>query len=165
MHLAVSADTGRLLYLLARARRARSIVEFGTSFGVSTIHLAAAVRDNGGGRVIGTEFEQSKATATYETLAAAGLDDLAEIRVGDALETLQVDLPAPVDFVLLDGTKTIYLDLLNLLEPALSPDAIIVADNAARSPDYLDRVRDSGDYLSLPYPGQDVEVSLRLAGT
>src|SRR5262245_8106610 len=57
IHMPVSAETGRLLYGLARATHARNVVEFGTSFGISTIHLAAALRDNGGGRVIGSEFE------------------------------------------------------------------------------------------------------------
>src|SRR5262249_40239767 len=54
-YLAVSRETATLLYMLARSCRARSIVEFGTSFGVSALHLAAALRDNGGGRLIGTE--------------------------------------------------------------------------------------------------------------
>ena len=48
--LAVSRETGTLLYMLARGANARNIVEFGTSFGISTLHLAAALRDNGGGR-------------------------------------------------------------------------------------------------------------------
>ena len=59
-YMAVSPETGRLLYLLARTGGARNVVEFGTSFGVSTLFLAAAVRDNGGGRLIGTEFESTK---------------------------------------------------------------------------------------------------------
>ena len=58
--LPVSRETGVLLYMLARSSRARDIVEFGTSFGISTLHLAAALRDNGGGRLITTEFEPSK---------------------------------------------------------------------------------------------------------
>src|SRR5215469_16668785 len=102
-HLAVSPDTGRLLYMLARAIGARAIVEFGTSFGISTIHLAAALRDNGGGRLIGTELESEKAVQARVNLGAAGLSDLVDVREGDALETLARDLPAIVDFVLLDG--------------------------------------------------------------
>ena len=58
--LPVSRATGKLLYMLARSVRARTIVEFGTSFGISTLHLAAALRDNGGGQLIGSEFEPSK---------------------------------------------------------------------------------------------------------
>jgi hypothetical protein len=86
-HLAVSRQTGALLYMYARMTKAHSIVEFGTSFGVSTLHLAAALRDNGGGLLITTEFEPSKVAAARRTIAAAGLGDLVEVREGDALET------------------------------------------------------------------------------
>ena len=55
VHLAVSRETGRLLYMLARATNARAMIEFGTSFGISTLHLAAALRDNGGGKLITTD--------------------------------------------------------------------------------------------------------------
>src|ERR1700691_2650020 len=82
-HLAVSRETGTLLYMLVRATGARSIVEFGTSFGVSTLHPAAALKDNGGGRLIGTEFEPSKVAHARENVAAAGLSHLVEIREGD----------------------------------------------------------------------------------
>src|SRR3984885_2519869 len=102
-HLAVSRPTASLLYILARSCRARSIIEFGTSFGVSTVHLAAALRDNGGGRLIGTEFEPAKAARARENLTDAGLGDLVEIREGDALESLADGLPPSIDLVLLDG--------------------------------------------------------------
>ena len=91
--LPVSRATGRLLYMLARSVRARTIVEFGTSFNISTLHLAAALRDNGGGRLIGSEFEPSKIARARANLGAAGLSDLVEIREGDALQTLARDLP------------------------------------------------------------------------
>ncbi len=104
--LPVSPETGKLLYLLARSIRARTIVEFGTSFGISTLHLAAALRDNGGGgRLIGSEFEPSKIVRARANLAAGGLSDLVEIREGDALETLARDLPNSIDFVLLDARR------------------------------------------------------------
>ena len=139
--LAVSRDTGTLLYMLARSIRARSIVEFGTSFGISTLHLAAALRDNGGGRLIGSEFEPSKIKRARENLAAGGLSDLVEIREGDAMQTLARDLPDTIDFVLLDGAKSLYPPILSLLEPRLRDSALIVADNADDSPEYLARVR------------------------
>jgi predicted O-methyltransferase YrrM len=60
VYMSVSSSTGELLYLLARATRARTVVEYGTSFGVSTIYLASAVRDNGGGTVIGTNYSAAK---------------------------------------------------------------------------------------------------------
>jgi predicted O-methyltransferase YrrM len=87
--LAISRETGVLLYMLARSCGARTIVEFGTSFGISTLHLAAALRDNGGGHLITSEFEPSKVTRARDNLKAGGLIDLVEIREGDALQTLE----------------------------------------------------------------------------
>jgi predicted O-methyltransferase YrrM len=160
--LPVSRATGRLLYMLARSVRARTIVEFGTSFGISTLHLAAALRDNGGGRLIGSEFEPSKIARARANLVTAGLSDLVEIREGDALETLARDLPDTIDFVLLDGAKNLYSPILSLLEGRLRGGALIVADNADDSPEYLTRVRSTGgDYLSVPF-ADDVELSMRL---
>jgi predicted O-methyltransferase YrrM len=161
--LAISRETGTLLYTLARSSRARTIVEFGTSFGISTLHLAAALRDNGGGRLITTEFEPSKVARARENLTAGGLIDLVEIRVGDALQTLSADLPESIDLLLLDGAKGLYPDILSLLESRLRPGACIVADNADYSPDYLARVRSpSNGYLSTPFGG-DVELSMRIS--
>ncbi len=160
--LPVSAETGKLLYMLARSIRARTIIEFGTSFGISTLHLAAALRDNGGGRLIGSEFEPSKIVRARANLAAGGLSDLVEIREGDALETLAQDLPGSIDFVLLDGAKNLYPSILSLLEGRLRVGALIVADNADSSPEYLARVRSTAHgYLSVPF-GDDVELSMRL---
>lgn len=161
--LPVSRQTGHLLYVLARSTRARNIVEFGTSFGISTLYLAAAVRENGGGRVISSEFESSKVARARQHLVEGGLDDLVEIREGDALKTLSSGVPDSVDLVLLDGAKALYGDVLDLLLESLRPGALIVADNADHSPDYLARVRaaDSG-FLSLPFGG-DVELSMRLS--
>jgi predicted O-methyltransferase YrrM len=160
-YLAVSRDTARLLYMLVRAARARSIVEFGTSFGVSTLHLAAGLRDNGGGRIITTEFEPSKAERAEENFAAGGLADLIELRQGDALQTLARDLPGQIDLVLLDGAKGLYPAVLALVEEHLKPGALVIADNADRSPDYLRRVRSAADgYTSVPF-AEDVELSMR----
>ncbi len=160
--LAVSRDTGALLYMLARSIHATSIVEFGTSFGISTLHLAAALRDNGGGRLITTEFEPSKLARAKANLAAGGLADLVECREGDALQTLRADLPERIDLVLLDGAKALYPEVLALLEDRLAPGSLIVADNADYAPDYLARVRDPGcGYLSVPF-AEDVELSMRL---
>jgi predicted O-methyltransferase YrrM len=164
-HLAVSRKTGTLLYMLARATGARSIIEFGTSYGVSTIHLAAALKDNGGDRLIGTEFEPSKVVHARENIAAAGLSNLVEIREGDALQTLSVDLPETIDLLLLDGAKALYPEILSLVESRLRPGAFIVADNADYSPDYLALVRSPANgYLSVPF-ADDVELSMRTTPT
>lgn len=160
--LAVSRSTGTLLYMLARGIRATKVVEFGTSFGLSTLHLAAAVRDNGGGHVITTEFEPSKAARAAENFEAAGLSDLIEIREGDALQTLSAGLPETIDLLLLDGAKGLYADILRLVDGHLRPGSLIVADDAEHCPEYLDHVRTSGNgYLSVPL-GPEVELSLRI---
>lgn len=160
--LPVSRETGVLLYQLARSTGARSIVEFGTSFGLSTLYLAAALRDNGGGHLIGSEFEPSKVAKARQHLVEGAVDDLVEIREGDALKTLATNLPESIDLLLLDGAKSLYGDILDLVERHLRPGALIVADNADYSPDYLARVRspESG-YLSVPFR-DDVELSIRL---
>jgi predicted O-methyltransferase YrrM len=160
--LPVSRETGTLLYMLARSCGARTIVEFGTSFGISTLHLAAALRDNGGGRLITSEFEPTKVGRARDNLAAGGLVDLVEIREGDALQTLSVDLPETVDLLLLDGAKPLYPEILSLVESRLRPGAIIIADNADDSPDYLARVRSPANgYMSTPF-AEDVELSMRI---
>jgi predicted O-methyltransferase YrrM len=160
--LAVSRQTGVLLYKLARGCRARNIVEFGTSFGISTLYLAAALRDNGGGQLITSEFEPSKVIRARENLTTAGLIDLVEFREGDALKTLSAGLPETVDLVLLDGAKSLYSEILNLVESRLRPGAFVVADNTDYSPEYMARIcSPEGGYLSLSF-ADDVEVSMRL---
>ena len=162
VHMAVSANTGLLLYMLARGNGARSIVEFGTSFGLSTIQMAAALRDNGGGKLIGSELEPSKLARARANLEAAGLSDLVEIREGDALETLARDLPDPIDLVLLDGHKPLYARILTMLAPRLRPGSYVVADNADACPEYKAAVRAPGSgYLSVPF-SDDVELTMRL---
>lgn len=160
--LAISPETGTLLYMLARGSGARIIIEFGTSFGISTLYLAAALRDNGGGHLITTEFEPSKVMRARANLTEGGLIDLVEIREGDALQTLSADLPDTIDLLLLDGAKAIYPEILSLVESRLRPGALIIADNADFSPEYLERVRSpASGYMSTPF-GEDVELSVRL---
>lgn len=160
--LPVSRDTGKLLYMLARSAKARAIVEFGTSFGLSTLHLAAALRDNGGGVLIGSEFEPSKIALARHHFVEGGVSDLVEVREGDALVTLATDLPEAVDLLLLDGAKALYRDVLSLVEKRLRPGALVVADNTDYCPEYLAYVRSpQSGYLSVPF-ADDIEVSMRL---
>ncbi|TCW06424.1 methyltransferase family protein [Raoultella sp. BIGb0138] len=160
--LPVTRETGALLYMLARSARAQHIVEFGTSFGISALHLAAALKDNGGGLLITSEFEPGKVAKARAHLQEAGLDALVEVREGDALQTLADNLPETIDMVLLDGAKALYPDILALLESRLRPSATIVADNADYSAEYLNYVRNpQNGYLSVPF-ADDVEISLRL---
>jgi predicted O-methyltransferase YrrM len=166
LYIPVSPEGGRLLYTLIRAARPATVVEFGTSFGISTIHLAAAVRDNGTGRVVSTELSAAKAAQARANLAEAGLSDWVTILEGDAMETLGT-VDAPVAFVLLDGWKNLYLPVLRLLEPRLTPGALVLADDtislAAEMADYLAYVRDPANgYLSIPFPESDgLEITCR----
>jgi predicted O-methyltransferase YrrM len=162
VYLAVPRPTARLLYVLARNRRARNVVEFGTSFGISTLHLAAAVRDNGGGIVIGSELEPGKTAQARRNLADSGLADLTDIRDGDALDSLAHDLPTTVDLVFLDGAKQLYLPVLTLLADHLPAGALLIADNVDNAPEYTEHVRRSGDYVSIGL-NDDLEISLRTA--
>lgn len=164
-YIAVSPEMGKFLYLLARNGRSRNIVEFGTSFGISTIHLAAAARDNGGGKTITTELNAGKAARAEENLTEAGLADLVEIRQGDALETLK-EIDFEIDLLLLDGWKNLYLQVLKLVEPCLRKGAIIIADDLDIFPEahepYLDYVRQpENGYVSLEIPiGDRIELSI-----
>jgi predicted O-methyltransferase YrrM len=160
--LAVSRSTGDLLYMLARSTRATTAVEFGTSFGLSTICLAAALRDNGGGQLVTSEFEPFKVARAQANLAAAGLVDLVEFREGDALDTLSRDLPDSIDLLLLDGAKALYLEVLDLVALRLRPGALIVADNADFCPSYLEHVRAPGSGFRSVAFTDDVELTILL---
>ena len=152
--LSITPEVGELLCVLVVARRPRTVVEFGASLGFSTIHLAAAARDVGACRVITTEIDRLKATAAARNLAEAGLDDLVEMRVGDALTTLE-DIVA-VDFLFLDGWNNLYEPVVELLQPRLSPGALVVADLSSDDPDqvsYVERMHapESG-YVTVDIP-------------
>ncbi|OBK53195.1 O-methyltransferase [Mycobacterium sp. 1081908.1] len=165
-YIPVTPEAGRLLYALVRATRPATIVEFGMSFGISAVHLAAAVRDNGAGRVVTTELSATKIAAAKTTFAETGLDDVITILEGDALTTLD-NVDGPVDFVLLDGWKDLYLPVIELLEPRLKTGALIVADNASSADmqPYLDRVRDPDNgYVSFNFlvrESDSMEISCR----
>jgi predicted O-methyltransferase YrrM len=162
----VSPDAGRFLYALARAAQPGTIVEFGTSFGISTIYLAAAVRDRGGGAVITTELLASKADRAREYIEEAGLSELVDLRIGDALETLR-GTERDVALLFLDGAKNLYVPVLKLLEPALKPGALVIGDDVDLFPDalatYLSYVRDpENGYVSVKVPiGDAMELSTR----
>jgi predicted O-methyltransferase YrrM len=163
----VSRDAGRFLYGVARSIRAKQIVEFGSSFGISTIYFAAALHDNGGGMVIGSELEAGKVAKATEHLAEAGLADCAEIRAGDARHTLK-DTGGAIDLLFLDGWKELYLELLRLMSADLRPGSVVLADDTDLFPEqlapYLEFIRDpKNGFVSVPLPlGDGIEYSVRL---
>nr|WP_321360843.1 class I SAM-dependent methyltransferase [uncultured Hyphomonas sp.] len=126
-YIPVSEEFGRFMYLTALSRGARNIVEFGSSYGISSIYLAAAARETGG-FFTGTEKDPDKVRTALENLDGAGLSRWSDIREGDALESL-APLEGPVDFLFLDGWKDLYIPVLKLMEPKLAPGAVIFADN------------------------------------
>jgi len=162
-YMNVSPEIGKFLYLCARICKAKRIIEFGTAFGISTIYLACALRDGGGGQLIGTELEYTKAMRARENLAAAGLADLVEIRTGDALETLKEDIGGDVDLVFFDGDDNCYLPVLKLLEPHLKGGSLVIG-NSESAFGFLNHVRNHlNGYLSMTLPieeGCNLEIAV-----
>ncbi len=171
--VALDRDKAELCYQLCRALRARRVVEVGTSFGVSTLYLAAAVRansreDGGAGRVIGTELEPDKARRARAHFAEAGLGELIELREGDLRQTLK-EVPKPIDFVLMDIWTPMARPAIELLAPSLRPGGIVIADNTTSFreayADYFAFLNDPANGLltsTLPFEG-GLELTVRAA--
>jgi predicted O-methyltransferase YrrM len=128
--LAVGPETGRLINILARSLKAPTILELGTSYGYSGIWLAEAARATGG-RLITMELQDYKSNRAREMASQAGLADHVDFKVGDAVQMI-AELPAGIDFVLVDLWKDLYVPCLDAFYPQLNPGAIIVADNMLR---------------------------------
>ncbi len=157
---------GTFLYMQARASNAKNILEFGTSYGISTIYLAKAAKDNGG-KVITTEYLPHKAKAAKKNIAEAGLSDYVELLEGDARETLK-NLATELDFVLLDGWPDLVFPIFKLIEPQLKPGAIIAVDDVEGFKpsmlDYLSYVRDpKNGYISTTiHPKKGMEFTVKV---
>jgi len=161
-YMPISRQGGDLLYTLVRTKCPNTVIEFGTSYGISAIYLAAAVADNGMGRVLSTELSETKVRAARANLEEARLADRVTILPGDARTTLH-DIPGPIDFVLLDGWKDLYLPVLRSLESRLATAALVVADdiNLPSVSGYLEYVRHTANgYISVAFPVDDgMEIS------
>ncbi len=127
-YLAISKEQGEYIYNFILEKKLKKVVEFGTSFGISTLFLAAAVSQNNG-QVIATELLASKAKVAQKNFEHAGVDDVIDLRVGDAMQTLSQNV-GEIDFLFLDGWKDLYLPLLHQLENQLVPGAFVYVDNA-----------------------------------
>jgi predicted O-methyltransferase YrrM len=164
--LPVGPDTGRVLNMLIKSAKARSILELGTSYGYSTVWLAEAARETGG-RVASLELADYKAKYAREALERAGLADHVDIHLGSAVEILP-RLAGPYDFVLIDLWKELYVTCLDLVYPKLARGAFIAADNMiypevsrADAANYQRRIRRlEFDSVLLPI-GSGVELSRR----
>lgn len=171
--VALDRDKAEFCYQLCRASDARRIVEAGTSYGVSTLYLAAALRDNvratgGDGVVIGTEYEPAKASAARVHFEQAGLSRFIDLREGDLRETLR-RIDGPVDFMLVDIWVPMARPALELVAPRLRPGAMVVCDNTAMHREayanYFAFVEDPANgfrTMTLPFDG-GFELSVRCA--
>ncbi len=166
--VALEREKAELCYLLCRSLRATRVVEAGTSFGVSTLYLAAAVRDNRveNGVVIGTEYEPKKAEVARANFKEAGLSEFIELREGDLRQTLQ-DVGGPVDFMLVDIWE-VALPALERVSSSLRPGAIVACDNTAAHADayrdYFKFVNDAKNRfrtMTVPFEG-GFELTVRI---
>ena len=126
--LSITKEVGELYHVLVTTRRAGRVVEYGSSHGISTIYLACALRDlGGGGRLVTTEILPGKARSTRQNVIDAGLEDIVDVREGDARDTL-AELEDAVDVLVLDGRNDMYIAILELVGPRLAPNALVIAD-------------------------------------
>jgi predicted O-methyltransferase YrrM len=128
----VSAQHGKLLFLLATAISAARVLEIGTLAGYSTIQLARGVGP--GGHVITLEYEPKHAQVARENLARAGVADRVEVIVGAALDTLPTlaDRGETFDLIFIDADKENNVGYVEWAIKLAAPGAIIVVDNIAR---------------------------------
>ena len=166
--VALDRDKAEFCYQLCRALRATRVVEAGTSFGISTLYLAAAVRDNQveNGVVIGTEHEPSKVKIALENFQQAGLSEFIDLREGDLRKSLR-DVGGPVDFMLVD-IWDVALPSLELVSSSLRPGAIVACDNTTESReeygDYFEFVNDPVNRfrtMTVPFQG-GFELTVRI---
>jgi predicted O-methyltransferase YrrM len=123
----IARTTGQFLFGLVCPQTDCEVLEIGASRGYSTLWLAAGVRFLGG-RVLSLEHDPAKIDAWHRNIAEAGLEEWAELRPGDARETVPL-LDDVFDLVFLDAEKEEYEDLFRLARRKLEPAAIVVADN------------------------------------
>ncbi|MGD1110544.1 MAG: O-methyltransferase [Mycobacterium sp.] len=128
--IAVSAQQGKFLSLLAGAIAARRVLEIGTLGGFSTIWLARGVGPQG--RVVTLEYEPKHAEVARANLQRAGVADRVEVVVGAALDTLPTLTGGPFDLVFIDADKENYVPYLEWAIKLARPGTIIVADNVIR---------------------------------
>lgn len=137
-----------MLRILVESARAKRGVEVGSASGFGAVNMGIAF-ERTGGHLWTFDIDPAAIKETRENLEKVGLENIVTAVEGDALKTLQ-DVEAPVDFVFIDALKQDYFKYLKILEPKLSPGAVVVADNVIQSAkamkDYLDYVQTSPDY-------------------
>ena len=157
--VALDRDKAELCYSLCRAAGAKRVVEAGTSFGVSTLYLAAATRDNGGGLVTTCDIEPTKVEVARSHFRQADLSEYIEVRLGDIRETL-LDIDGPIDVLLLDIWAPIAGAVVALVSPRLRVGGLVIADNTEVRRnlytslfEHLDNNANGFTTMTLPYAG------------
>ncbi len=167
--MSVGPDAGIFLNILAKAAKAKTILELGTSYGHSTIYLAEAARQNGA-TVISCDWDQAKQDFARDKLAQAGLAHVVDFRCGDALEIIPA-LKGVVDFCLIDLWNAAFIPAFNAVHPKLAAEAYVVADNMivpdpAAGESYRRHIRQFPDLESALLPiGWGLEVSRQRSGS
>lgn len=138
LYLAVDADNGRMLRLLAETAGAKSVVEIGTSTGYSGLWTCLALQSTGG-RLRTFEIDPARAEQARKHFEQAGVGGLVDVVVGDAHENVK-QLKDPIDLVFLDADKEGYASYLQALLPLVRPGGLITADNVAMAPEYIKAV-------------------------
>ncbi len=143
-NIAVSPAQGKMLMLLARMQRARTILEIGTLGGYSTIWLARALPAGAGGRVVTLEYDPKHAEVARKNIARAGLSGVVEIMVGAALETLpkvEASGRGPFDMFFIDADKPSNPDYFAWALRLSRPGSLILVDNVVRDGAIVDASR------------------------
>jgi caffeoyl-CoA O-methyltransferase len=138
LFLAVDADNGRMLRLLAETTGAKNVVEIGTSTGYSGLWICLGLQAQGG-KLTTFEIDPARAEQARKHFAQAGVDGLVEVVVGDAHEKAK-RLEGPIDLLFLDADKEGYASYLQTLLPLVRKGGLIAADNVAMAPEYVKAV-------------------------
>lgn len=153
----IAPENGQFLYILTQSIRAKDVLEVGTSNGYSAIWFAAALQKTGG-RLITLENDTNRAKEAQVNLSEAGLAEIVEIRVGDALQEIP-KCNSTFDLVFLDAEKAEYLQYLKLALPNIRADGLIVADDTITMRDemldYVDFVFNTPLFDSVDVPLDD----------
>jgi len=129
----VSPPQGKLLQMLVRLVGARTVLEFGTLGGYSSILMARALPEDG--RLITLEANPKFAAVASASIARAGLGDVVEVRIGPALESLpglEEEGAGPFDLVFIDADKVNTPNYFAWALDRTRPGGLIIADNVVR---------------------------------
>ena len=146
----VPAEDGRLLYDIILDKGYRRGLEIGTSNGYSALWLGMAFKETGG-KLITLEIEPQRALEARENFEHAGLDDIIDSRINDALKEIP-SLEGTFDFVFIDAWKPDYMKYLELILPKMKPGGVITAHNVTSQGssmrDFLDEIQQNPKFVT-----------------